>query len=251
MASNPPSRCCAVGYKETGEPVGHYTSLGGIEAYVSKAPQSSGKGVLILTDILGHKFPNAQLIADSFAENGYTTVIPDLFHGDAVPLNPPPNFDFMAWLTKGTDNKGSHLPDRVDPVVDATIKAMRSEWGITRLAAAGYCFGAKYVVRFLRPGQIDVGFGAHPSFIEVDELKSMGGPLSIAAAETDEIFPSDKRHETEETLVTLKDKLPYQITLYSGTSHGFAVRGDTSIKEVAFAKKSAFVQGVQWFEEYL
>jgi dienelactone hydrolase len=70
-----------VGYKETGKAAGYYTTLNGVDAYVIKASQDNGKGVILLTDILGHKFPNGQLIADSFAENGYTTVIPDLFHG--------------------------------------------------------------------------------------------------------------------------------------------------------------------------
>jgi dienelactone hydrolase len=157
----------------------------------------------------------------------------------------------MAWLTKGTDNKGGHQVENIDPVVESTIKAMRSELGITSVAAAGYCLGAKYVVRFLRPGLIDVGFGAHPSFVDVEELNAMTGPLSIAAAEHDEIFPAEKRRLTEDTLLAHKEKLPYQISLFSGTSHGFAVRGDTTIKQVAFAKRSAFVQAVQWFEEYL
>ncbi|KAH9988768.1 dienelactone hydrolase [Xylariaceae sp. FL0662B] len=231
MASNAPARCCAVGIKENGKPGGQYATLAGIDAYIAKPSKDTGKGVLLLTDILGHKFPNSQLLADSFAENGYTTVVPDLFHGDPVPLEPPSGFDFMAWLTKGTDNKGSHLPDRVDPVVSSIIKVMRTELGITKLGAAGYCFGAKPVVRFLKHGQIDVGFCAHPSFVE--------------------IFPVEKRRETEDLLIAHKDKLPYQINLYSGTVHGFAVRGDTSVKQIAFAKTAAFVQAVQWFEEYL
>jgi hypothetical protein len=39
--------------------------------------------------------------------------------------------------------------------------------------------------------------------------------------------------------------------VYSNTTHGFAVRGDISIKEVKFAKEQAFFQAIAWFEEYI
>ncbi|KAI0017606.1 dienelactone hydrolase [Xylariomycetidae sp. FL0641] len=253
MTSKPPSLCCAVGFAESGRPSGELETLNGVACYVARPHNSNskGKGVLFLTDILGHNFHNSQVLADSYAANGYVCVVPDLFNGDAVHINPPDDFDFDSWLTHGTDGKGGHLPPQVDPIVEATIRAMREQLGVKRLAGAGYCFGAKSLIRFLKRGHIDVGFVAHPSFVDARELKAIHCPLSIAAAETDEIFPPSKRHETEDILMTHHDELPYQITLYSGTTHGFAVRGDTSQRQVAFAKTSAFVQAVQWFEEHL
>lgn len=41
---------------------------------------------------------------------------------------------------------------------------------------------AKYAVRFLKPGFGDVGYVAHPSFVEANELNDIEGPLSISAA---------------------------------------------------------------------
>lgn len=90
---------------------------------------------------------------------------------------------------------------------------------------------------------------AHPSFVDEDELASITGPLSIAAAETDEIFPAEKRHKSEEILKDVGQ--PYQINLYSGVEHGFSVRCDLSKKPQKFAKEQAFFQAVQWFDEYL
>jgi hypothetical protein len=64
--------------------------------------------------------------------------MPDLFHGDPVLLlNRPANFDLMAWL-KGPPG---HLPNRVDPVVQAILKEMKSNMGCDRVGAIGYCFG--------------------------------------------------------------------------------------------------------------
>jgi len=134
--------------------------------------------ILLFTDVIGHSFINAQLIADQFAANGYLCVMPDLFHGDPMKLNPPAGFDLMKWL----NGPPGHLPNRVDPVVDAVIKEMRGNMGVKRIGGVGYCFGGKYVVRDLQEGKLDAGFVAHPSFVEADELKAIKGPLSIAAA---------------------------------------------------------------------
>jgi dienelactone hydrolase len=88
------------------------------------------------------------------------------------------------------------------------------------LGAIGYCFGSKYAIRFLKAAktQVDAAFIAHPSFIDSDELGGIAGPLAIAAAEKDEIFPYAKRRESEEILERVG--MPYEITLYSGVEHG-------------------------------
>lgn len=112
---------------------------------------------------------------------------------------------------------------------------------------------------------------AHPSFVEAEELEAIKGPLSIAAAgeshypemnirlslatntygliEIDSIFPAPKRHESEEILAKIGQ--PYQINLFSGVEHGFAVRADISKPTNRFAKESAFLQAVAWFNQYL
>jgi len=250
MASNPPAKCCTVGVKHQGEAKGELKKVGGIESYVVYPEnKQTAHAVLILPDVIGHKFINAQLIADNFAANGYFTVMPDLFEGDPVLLNPPEGFNIMEWLTKSGPS-GGHTTKQVDPIVEAVIKDLKSTYGVQKIGSVGYCFGAKYVARFSAKGKgIDVAAFAHPSFVEADEVKAMEAPLTIAAAETDQIFPAAKRRETEDILADLK--IPYQITLYSDVVHGFAVRADVSQKRVKFAKEAAFLQHVQWFDEFL
>ena len=70
----------------------------------------------------------------------------------------------MAWL-KGPPG---HLPPTVDPVIEATLVEMRTKLGCKRIGAVGYCLGAKYVIRHLRPdqGKIEVGYCAHPTLVE-------------------------------------------------------------------------------------
>ena len=219
--------------------------------------------ILILTDMVGCESINTRLLADQFAVHGYLCVVPDLFHGDAFPLNEIKTRDIGAWLQ-------NHPADRVDPIIDAVINALRKERGIEHIGGVGYCFGGKYVARFLKPHKLEVGYVAHPSFMSAEELRGITGPLSIAAAgqselfpspeynksvdsvtEVDEVFPATKRHESEEILRNLKPHIPYQISLYSEVRHGFAVRGDLSVKSYRFAKEAAFHQAVVWFDEHL
>lgn len=87
-------------------------------------------------------YPNSQLLADSFAAKGYTTLIPDVFNGDAVPLNKFATIDLMSWLTKGSNGNNPHTTEYVDPIIVAGIKALR-QLGIHRIGGVGYCFGAK------------------------------------------------------------------------------------------------------------
>lgn len=137
--------------------------------------KSTENAVLILSDILGHKFPNVQLLADQFAGNGYFTLIPDLFHGDVVPLNRPEGFQIMEWVK-------NHLPQHTQPIIDTVLGEMRGSLGVKRIGGVGYCYGGKYVCRFLKKGKLDAGFAAHPTMVEADELRGIEGPLSIAAA---------------------------------------------------------------------
>lgn len=81
-------------------------------------------------------------MADNFAENGYTVLIPDIFRGDPVPWDKPEGFNLMEWLTKGTDGKHPHTAPHVDPLVEAGCKALK-EMGFHHIGSVGYCFGAK------------------------------------------------------------------------------------------------------------
>jgi dienelactone hydrolase len=97
---------------------------------------------------------NSQLIADQFAANGYYTLMVDMYRGDALTLNRPAGFDFMQW-------RGKHTVKEVDPVVEAGVKFLKDK-GFKKIGAVGYCFGAKYVCRFLDGRGVDVGYCAHP-----------------------------------------------------------------------------------------
>ncbi|KAJ5226125.1 hypothetical protein N7468_007350 [Penicillium chermesinum] len=209
MAANPLTRCCTLGTLHEGEAEGEIKNISDISTYFTyPRDKSTEDAILIITDVMGHKFINVQLIADKFAEMGYFVVVPDMFHGDSVPLNRPEGFQIMEWSK-------NHQPVHVDPIINIVLKEMREILGCKRIGGVGYCFGGKYVCRYLKDGKFDAGFIAHPTMLTSEELASIERPLSVAAAGRDFVFTTQKRHESEDILDKL-DPVPYQINLYSG-----------------------------------
>ncbi|RPA99430.1 alpha/beta-hydrolase [Choiromyces venosus 120613-1] len=243
MASNPPGECCMKGFMHEGTPVGEVVQFAEAETYITKpASGSTEKVLLLLTDVLGIN-NNPKLIADDFAKNGYTVVMPDLFAGDKVPpqAERKPDFQLPEWLEK-------HQPHHVIPIIQKVLGQIRAEFNPRKIGALGYCFGAKYVTQLLA-GDIDAGYTAHPSFVTLDELAAVKGPLAISAAETDSLFTPDLRHASEAKLAEIK--ATYQIILFSGVEHGFAVRCDLKDEWQRWSKEEAFCQAVRWFKLHL
>lgn len=139
----------------SGEPTGKDIKIANKwDAYLATpAPEKAhaGAGILYLPDVIGI-WQNSKLMADQFAANGYLCLVVDLFNGDALPLgDKPPGFDFMGWLNNGSDGKNPHTPEAVDPIVEASVKALKEEYGVTKLGSVGYCFGAKVRPPFSGP----------------------------------------------------------------------------------------------------
>jgi dienelactone hydrolase len=147
------------------------------QAYIANPPTPSTHAIILLTDVYGFSFPNTRLIADQFALNGYLTVIPDLFHGAEVPFPAPEDFNLQDYIDNMMPRVGT-----VDPIISSVIDVLRTEEGIQKIGGVGYCFGGKYVCRWLKEGKLDAGYVAHPSFVEEGEVREIEGALSIAAA---------------------------------------------------------------------
>ncbi|KAK7937264.1 Protein AIM2 [Apiospora aurea] len=245
--------------KETGEPVGNTTVFE--NASLSSAMQSpplsnpvpaadhenptrpvtmyytgqedkcrQDTAVLFLTDIYGLASPEDLRLADSFGRAGYFTVAPDLFNGSPSPLDMnAPGFNQTQFLA-------AHGPNVTDPIVAKGIRYLREVRGYPRVAVTGYCFGGGRRRRVRgAPGHVDGrgDRGHHAARL------GRAGPARRAE-------PPALRQELENIFDNLTS--PWQIDLYSGARHGFAVRGNLSDPQMRFAKETAFIQAVRWFQ---
>lgn len=150
-----------------------------VQTYVSYPPGGAvgNNAILFITDIYGLPLRENKLLADSLARANYTVVLPDLFRGDAVPVTSPegPALNLTEWRTR-------HPQEDIDAIIQSSIRYIRNDLGVKRLAGVGYCFGGKYVPRWLAAGKgIDVGFIAHPSNLLTTEIEAIAGPISVAA----------------------------------------------------------------------
>lgn len=235
MASNPPGECCTSCNIHEGTPFGKYETVHGLDTYV--VGDSSSRLIVILTDIFGYKLNNTLLLADQFSKAGYKVLIPDILKNDPFDSGKE---DLQSWFPR-------HVPDITKPIVDGFLKALREEVGKNVfIGAVGYCFGAKYAVQHIaEDGVVDVAAIAHPSFVSIEEVAAIKKPIIISAAQTDQIFTTELRHETEAKLVEIGAR--FQIDLFSGVEHGFAVRGDILNPAVKYSKEKTLADQIKFF----
>lgn len=236
MASKAPSNCCAKTFSHSGTPSGKLETLDGILSYVT-GNRNSPRVIVFYPDVFGPVYKNSQLLADSYAKEGYFVVIPDLFGGDYVPENAE-NFDWPAYLH-------NHRPEVVQPIADKVQTWVKNNTSATFVGTLGFCFGAKYAVRDLDSQKAHAASIFHPSFVTIEEIAAIKAPLLISAAEVDQIYTEELRHETENKLKEIGAR--YVQTLYSNTQHGFACRADPSDKLAWLAKEKAFWDTCWWF----
>lgn len=219
---------------------------GGVQAYVAQsADKKTDTAILYLSDIFGLPLVNNKLLADSFAKAGYLVVAPDLFKGDAIPVDKmgDASFNKTAWNAK-------HTVADVEAIIDTTIKTMKSKYAVKQLGAVGYCFGGKYVTRLLAKGKpVDVGFTAHPSGVTKEELLAVDAPISIAYADNDKSNSPEQRDLVEETFY--KSGIFWESTMYSYVEHGFGIRVNMSDSRQVYAQESAYLQATKFFDHWL
>ncbi|KAH8726210.1 dienelactone hydrolase [Phaeosphaeriaceae sp. PMI808] len=215
--------------------------------YISSPPgggNASTKALLYVTDIFGVPLLQNKLLADSLAANDYLVVMPDLFKGDAISVEQQEaGLNLTEWRER-------HPTAEIDSIINKTIDYMRSQLAVERIGGLGFCFGGKYVPRFLTAsGGIDIGFIAHPSSLTEQEIGGIRKGISIAAGTLDGAFNATAKSRAETILSS--NNVTFQSNLYSAAPHGFAVRVNQSIPQQAYAKQASFVQAVTWFDAWL
>ncbi|ESK84748.1 dienelactone hydrolase endo- -beta-d-glucanase [Moniliophthora roreri MCA 2997] len=228
---------CVKGVVHEGTPTGKWEKIGGVDCYVAipSIDYPKDKVLLYLADVFGVQLPNAQLLVDSFAENGFKTIAPDYLNGDPIPADAlfGKNFDPMKWFV-------NHGADKTRPTLDKVIEALKAE-GITAFGATGYCFGGRYVFDLAFENIIKVGATSHPSLLQVPAdlekyVSSSKAPLLINSCTIDEQFPPESQAKADEVFKSFAPG--YKREYFDGCVHGFAVRGDLSDPKVKAGKEA-------------
>ncbi|KAI3775213.1 hypothetical protein L1987_49782 [Smallanthus sonchifolius] len=215
---------------------GEVLQIASLNSYVSGKPDSK-IAVLLVSDVFGYGAQKLRQLADKVASAGYYVVVPDFFYGD--PMTPETKID--DWLK-------NHAPEQAIEFAKPVIQALK-EKGITKIGAAGFCWGAKVVVELAKEAEIQVAAILHPSFVTLDDIKGLQVPIAILGAEIDKRSPPELIKEFEAALVA--NEVNHFAKIYPGVAHGWTVRyKDDNAAEVKCAKE-AHQDLVDWFGKCL
>jgi dienelactone hydrolase len=220
--------------------------LGGVDCYFAKPAEPTDRAVIIYTDVFGWKFKNTRLIADKIAAAGFLCVVPDILGGDAIPVD---NFDrstIPAWI-------GRHGDDVTLPPVEAATKALKTELGMRKVAASGYCFGARPAVLVGRGDAplVDAVALAHPSLLKPEDFGTLRVPAVFQCAAMDNQVPPDTAIPAAKAAMDAAGVTYEFHGPYPGTEHGFAVRGAEKDPKVAAAAADALAATIAFCKKHL
>ena len=234
------SSCCFQTIDHDGNPTGKIETVAGLESYVTGIEYGYDKVIVVVTDILGHKYKNNQLVADQLSRVGkYLVVVPDLFYGDSLS-------SIEEYMEKREQWGAAHGPHVTGPLVDKFLAAFREEKRPKFLAGVGHCFGAMFVVPNLKEGGLlDAGGIAHPSNLTPEDLDLIRKPVVIATGPNDPSYTQELINKSIESLT--ENKVWYQLTVFEGVQHGFAVRGDLTNKKVVYAQNKVIRDQIEFF----
>ena len=235
--------CFTGDFHHSGVVTGAEAEISGIPLYevIPHGSPTPRIAIVICTDIFGYKAPNARLYGDKLAVAACAAVfIPDILGGDAVPVDGFDRATFPEWRSR-------HGDSTTNPIVTALVIELRAR-GYEKVFAAGFCFGARAAVltaQLPRDSQSRIdGFSvAHPSFVMPTDVGAVSVPGQFLLAEVDAAFPTDAVTATR----ALEGVELEFVGPYSGTTHGFTMRGAETDVNVAAARDDAILKTAAFF----
>ncbi|KAF6744573.1 Alpha/Beta hydrolase protein [Ephemerocybe angulata] len=254
VLAGPIGKNCTIGSIHEGTPTGKNITIGGVPTYFaapSKALNNDGGGKKASTKVImffGAFSINNELLQDYFATQGYNVLGIDYFFGDPIGLHVSPDlvpfdptFDLNAWVVKSKN--------QADAAVPTWIEAVKRRYGSkAKYTAVGYCFGAPYVMDLSATNQVVAGAFAHPSSLTEDHFNRLKKPLLLSCAESDSSFPNKSRRRAEDILAA--GHSTYHVQIFSGTTHGFATRGNLTVENELWAKEESARSVIMWFDRF-
>jgi carboxymethylenebutenolidase len=209
-------------------------------AYVARPEGTPKAAIIVIQEIFGVN-PGIRRKCDSWAEEGYLAVAPDLFFRlkPGIELDPDVEEQFQEAL----GYFGEYNPDDGVKDIEATIHWIRREAGVPKVGCVGYCLGGKLAYMTAARTDIDASVGYYGVMIDqmLGEKHGIAHPLMLHVPTADHFVGPEAQAAMHEGLddhprVTLHD--------YEGLDHGFATesgnRRDDAGAELADGRTKAF-----------
>ncbi|KAK1828019.1 protein AIM2 [Podospora conica] len=259
----------------------------GLPTYVTGPGPGASRGiVVILPDAFGYALNNTRALADAYARRVPCTVyVPEFMAGNAVPawamtnldFRPPPTASLPSRLFQRTWAIAQVIPPFLRFVytcrpsvarkrITDFLRAVRTGTSPPpAVGVAGFCWGGFFAVELTHEGSsneivgvggeviplIDCAFTAHPSLLKIPrDVERVSRPLSVANGEDDE-FMGRRKMEVLRGVMEGKGEERYEVVVYPGAKHGFAVRRDWEDEVQRGAKEGSEDQAVRFFGRFM
>ena len=190
---------------------------GKFSAYLAVPEAGSGPGLLLLQEIFGVNETMRQC-ANLFAEEGYVTIVPDLFWR----LEPGIELGYgEADFARALDYMGRFDADRGVADAGAALKALRAMSECTgKLAVLGFCLGGRLAYLTAARHRVDAAICFYGVGIEqvLDEAPNISCPMAMHFAGADQFVPETAVDKIRAAFVARDD---VTIWLYPEVDHAF------------------------------
>ncbi|XP_059632574.1 endo-1,3;1,4-beta-D-glucanase-like isoform X2 [Cornus florida] len=190
---------------------------------------------------LGYEAPKLRKLADKVGAAGFYVVVPDFLYGDPyVPDNA--ERPIPVWIK-------DHGPDKGFEDAKQVISALKSK-GVSKIGAAGFCWGAKVVVELAKCAYIQAAVMLHPSFVTSDDIQRVKVPISILGAEIDKLSPPELLKKFDGALNAMSE-VDHFVKIFPGVAHGWTVRCKDEDEAAVKSAEEAHRDMLNWFDKYL
>lgn len=229
---------------------GKVETVGHLRLYTSAPAAPTKKAVVVIYEVHGFDGGRLKGICDTFAQSGFLTVMPDVYHGVAIN-------DIGGW---GSDRcqaflRGQTWPklsDELDLVLDHLHKQ-----GIESVGIVGFCWGAWVVFHACATGKFNAGASCHPSLMignlfhgeTVEGLSAtVKAPQQLNAAGND---PDNVKEGGDVQKILQANGVVCETHHFADMNHGWVPRGDVSDDAVKAGVEKAMTNMITFFNTHL
>jgi len=195
---------------------------GTFRGYLALPRSGSGPGLVIAQEIFGINHTMRE-VADYYAEEGYVTLVPDLFWRQQPDVEL--GYSEADWQRAFGFYQGFDEAKGMEDM-QASISALRARPEVSgaKVGVLGFCLGGKlaYLAACRTDADVSVGYygvGIEAALDEADQIKR---PLTLHIAELDKFCPPGAR---ERIVQALRGRPGVTLHVYPGVDHAFARAG--------------------------
>lgn len=193
-------------------------------------PEGTPRGAIIVVQEVFGVNPGIRKKAARWASLGYLAVAPEVFWRQAEGIDL--DSDVPEEFQQAIRHMMAHDFDLGIQDIEATIRWIRREAGVSKVGLVGYCMGGKVAYQAAARTDIDASVGYYGVGIDqmLNESHAIARPLMLHVPTADGFVPPEAQKAMHEGLdgnphVTIHD--------YEGLDHGFAAEDGVRRNDIA------------------